>query len=139
MKFNNFIKAAVAITLAALLFVANYNFDEKQKELPKTVKSSKVQIVSFSSPGCGACVKQKKILNLLREEYSDKVDFEFVDVTKDSRTTDYYDVGIVPTLLVTVNGKEIDRLVGSQMEPVLRAVVESEAELGKYCEDGSLC
>jgi len=139
MKAQSFLKAAVAIAVVALLFVANYNFDEKRKELPESVKNGKVQIVSFSSPGCGACVKQKKILNLLRVEYSDKVSFEFVDVTKDMQTTDYYEVGIVPTLLVTVNGKEIDRLVGSQMEPVLRAVVESEAEHGKYCEDGSLC
>ena len=55
------------------------------------------------------------------------------------QTTDYYEVGVVPTLLVTVNGKEVDRLVGSQMEPVLRALIENEGEPGKYCQDGSLC
>lgn len=138
MKRGNLVKVAAAIAVAAVLFVANYNV-EKKKELPGIVDNGKVQIVSFSSPGCGACVKQKKILNALKDEYKKNVDFEFVDVTKDMRTTDYYEVGIVPTLLVTVNGKEIDRLVGSQMEPVLRALVESEAEPGKYCMDGSLC
>lgn len=139
MKRGSLLKAAVAIAIAAILFLANYNFDREEKELPGIVENGKVQIVSFSSPGCGACVKQKKILNELKKEYEGNIDFEYVDVTKDHRTTDYYEVGIVPTLLVTVNGKEVDRLVGSQMEPVLRALIENEGEPGKYCQDGSLC
>jgi len=139
MKRGSLVKAAAAIAVAAFLFVANYDFKEEKKELSNVDRTGRVHIVSFSSPGCGACVKQKKILDELKKEYEGNVDFEFVDVTRDLQTTDYYEVGVVPTLLVTVNGKEVDRLVGSQMEPVLRALIESEAEPGKYCQDGSLC
>ncbi len=102
------------------------------------IAGDEVSVLAFTSPYCYACKNQEKIVNSLKSEMKDGTIFEFIDVTKQRRETNYYQVAVVPTLVIIRHGMEVERFTGRQSEPEIKKVIERE--LGrKHCFDGTLC
>lgn len=98
-----------------------------------------IGVISFSSPYCAACKKQKKEVDLLKSELSDDAVFKMIDVTKDAQTPNYYDVGIVPTILITYKGMEVGRFTGLHKAGDIEGEIRKQIEKHRYCEDGTIC
>ena len=66
----------------------------------------------FTASWCGPCKMFKPILKEIeREGYS----IQFIDIDHDENDlTDKYNIQAVPTTIIEVNGKEINRFTGSK-------------------------
>jgi thiol-disulfide isomerase/thioredoxin len=98
-----------------------------------------VKVISFSSPHCGACEGFKREVEKVRNELEGDAVFESIDVTEDIQTADYYRIAVVPTILITYQGIEVDRFTGSKTAKELSAAIKKEIGFPKYCEDGTTC
>lgn len=137
-RYLHYLLIAVAFIGVVLL-----NLPDNHTDVPESVlltdDHEELKVISFSSPHCGACKDAKKEFEKIRSEIGSEADFETIDVTKDMMTTDYYNVSIVPTVLITQNGIEIKRLTGSESVKELSLAIKKEIGFPKYCEDGSTC
>ena len=132
---------AVVSLIALFTVFANYSgFESEDNEDfdPAVFNTGDVNILAFTSPYCSACKNQEKIVDKLQSEITDGAVFEYVDVTKHRKVAAHYDVAIVPTLVITRHGIEIDRFTGRQNEPEIKKVIEREIGR-KYCFDGTMC
>lgn len=98
-----------------------------------------IGVMSFSSPYCAACKKQKKEVDLLESELYDDAVFRMIDVTKDRQTPGYYGVSVVPTLLITYKGIEVGRFTGVHQAGEIEHEIKKQIEKHRYCEDGTIC
>ena len=63
----------------------------------------------FSAVWCGPCKAFKPIMNeIAGEGYS----IEFIDVDQEQNKATKYGVRSVPTVVVEIDGKEVDRFIG---------------------------
>jgi len=146
MNRKNFLIVAVLIFFAGFIAVINMNSGEKLNNIAVSQEvfdveslGSKVGVISFSSPNCSACLKQKEEFKKILPELSKDASFKSIDVTKDLQTANYYGVGIVPTILITYNGIEVERFTGVHKAGELDSEIRKQIEKHRYCEDGSIC
>lgn len=132
-----FIFVIFGILATAVVFL---NFQPNNQNAEREVDFGHgLSVISFSSPHCGACAGVKKEVEKVRSELEDDAVFETVDVTKDTQTTDYYHVTVVPTIIITYDGMEVGRLTGTKIATELSSAIKKEIGRPKYCEDGTMC
>jgi thiol-disulfide isomerase/thioredoxin len=86
--------------------------------------SSPVAVYVFSKPGCKPCQHIKPFLNELREDYS-QYTWVDVDVSADTLLSQKMSVNAVPCVVVTRNGAEKGRFIGTQNLPVLLSLLKN--------------
>jgi len=70
-------------------------------------------LVDAWAPWCGPCRTVGPIVDELATELAGKVRVAKLNVDDNPRTAARFDVRSIPTLLVMVNGREVDRIVGA--------------------------
>ena len=85
--------------------VTDENFDE-------TIKSNKVALIDFWAGWCGPCRALAPTIEELANDYSGKALIGKLDVDKNPKTSECYQVFSIPTLIVFKDGYEVERLVG---------------------------
>ena len=100
--------------MAGVLEVNDSNFDKEVIEV-----SGKV-LVDFWAPWCGPCKMQTPILESLSK--SGEINAKIVKLNTDEsgNTATKYNIQSIPTLIIFENGNELERLVGTQPEEVLK-------------------
>ena len=73
---------------------------------------SKPVFYDFFATWCGPCKMQTPIIEKLEEKLGDKVDFRVVDVDQYAELAAKYQIAVVPTLIIEVDGKVMHRLEG---------------------------
>jgi thioredoxin 2 len=73
---------------------------------------------------CGPCRMVGPIVDELATELAGKVRVAKLNVDDNPATAARFDVRSIPTLLVMVNGREVDRIVGALPKPQIRARLE---------------
>ncbi|MGN0806527.1 MAG: thioredoxin family protein [Candidatus Coproplasma sp.] len=100
------------IALFGWIISSNSNTVEGKRYTP----TGEYALLDLGSTNCEPCKKLQPVLAELREEYGDKIDIVFFDITgtqEGSSMANGYKVSVMPTLLfVDKNGKEIKRVVG---------------------------
>lgn len=81
-------------------------------------------LVDFWAPWCGPCHMIAPVVEKLAAEYAGRLRVAKVNTDENPQWASRYGVQGIPTLFLVKNGQIIDRLVGVQPEPVLRASVE---------------
>lgn len=137
-KFFNWLLVGIIILFFILLFVfknklnqtastmiyAQLNENEKQ-DVTTLVDSLynyknnrltyQVTFLEFGSTGCSACKRMEKVLKEIREQYPEKVNVVFYNITfpKNQNLMKYYGVSVIPTqILLDDEGKEFFRHSG---------------------------
>ena len=71
------------------------------------------KLVDLGADKCIPCVKMAPILDALKEEFSGRMDVEFIDVWKDKKKAAKYQVRMIPTqIFYGADGKELYRHMG---------------------------
>ena len=90
--------------------------------------ASKPVLVDFWASWCGPCDIQAPILDEFAAKYADEVQVIKVEVDKAPLLPERFDIANIPTMVVFVDGKEQDRLVGA------RPMQQLEKDLGSFTD-----
>jgi thioredoxin 1 len=85
--------------------VTDANFDE-------TLKNNKVALIDFWAGWCGPCRALAPTIEELAQELSGRILVGKLDVDKNPKKAECFQVYSIPTLIVFKNGCEVDRIVG---------------------------
>lgn len=121
--------------IAAGVIYLNFPSDEGEDVALESCEHG-VSVISFSSPNCTACDRQKKELEKVERSMSVDAGFKRVDITKDLVSADHYQVGMVPTIIVTNDGVEVERLSGIQNSDHIGEIINREVIKGGHCRNG---
>jgi thioredoxin 1 len=81
--------------------------------------AARVALIKFSASWCGPChACMPAFAQLQAELAAGVVDFHEVDVDRDKATASAYKVRSMPTFIVLLDGLEVTRIVGANMEKV---------------------
>ncbi|HYZ50745.1 MAG TPA: thioredoxin [Nitrososphaeraceae archaeon] len=100
-----------------LLEISEKNFDE-------IVAWDKPVLVDFWATWCGPCQFMLPIFDKLAKKYGDRVSFGRINVDDNQGVAMRFDVYAIPTFIVFMNGKAIDRAVGAVGEKGLEGLLQ---------------
>jgi thioredoxin 1 len=100
-----------------LLELSERNFDD-------IVSGDKPVLVDFWATWCGPCQFMLPIFDKLAKKYGQKVKFGRLNVDDNQGIAMRFDVYAIPTFIVFVNGKAIDRAVGAVGEKGLEGLLQ---------------
>lgn len=101
----------------AVVHVGDGNFDGE------VLKAAKPVLVDFWAPWCGPCKAIGPIVEVLAEEYRDRLKVAKVNIDDSSKTAQTYGVMSIPTLILFKDGKIFDTLVGLVPKERLEAFI----------------
>jgi thioredoxin 1 len=101
----------------ALVELSEKNFDE-------IIGESKPVLVDFWATWCGPCQFMLPIFDKLAKKYGDKVSFGRLNVDDNQGVAMRFDVYAIPTFIIFMNGKAIDRAVGAVGEKGLEGLLQ---------------
>ena len=82
--------------------------------------SGRGQILEFSSERCGPCQQMAPLVAKLERE---GLPIHSIDVDADQDTASQYRISTIPAFVLIVDGKEVERLTGSQSESRIRQML----------------
>jgi thioredoxin 1 len=100
-----------------LIELSEKNFDE-------VVSSDKPVLVDFWATWCGPCQFMLPIFDKLAKKYGDNVSFGRLNVDDNQGIAMRFDVYAIPTFIVFMNGKAVDKAVGAVGEKGLEGLLE---------------
>lgn len=100
------VKTRYSVNRMATTNVTDSDFEEK------VLKNDTPVLVDFWAEWCGPCKMAEPVLEELSEEYKDKVLIMKLDVDKNQKSAQDYDVMSIPTTILFKDGKEIGRQIG---------------------------
>ncbi|UJR33289.1 hypothetical protein I4U23_020740 [Adineta vaga] len=105
--------------------------DELQKQLDDESNKDKLIVLDFFATWCGPCLRiAPKINDWSTGDFKDDVVFLKSDVDEAEDVAKKYDVEAMPTFVFFKNGKEIDRVVGANIDNL-------KTNIEKYTKKGS--
>ena len=110
-------RASTAVGASQLLELSEKNFDD-------TVSRDKPVLVDFWATWCGPCQFMLPIFYKLAKKYGQKVTFGRLNVDDNQGIAMRFDVYAIPTFIIFVNGKAVDRAVGAVGEKGLEGLLQ---------------
>ncbi|MBK8789223.1 MAG: thioredoxin [Holophagaceae bacterium] len=78
----------------------------------------------FLGPWCGPCKMIAPVLDELAAEMTGKAKFVKMNVDENPQVAGQFGIMSIPTLIVFKDGKPVNKLIGGQPKPQLKAFVE---------------
>ena len=104
--------------MSKIIEITDQNFEEEvlHSELPTEV--------DFWAPWCGPCMMVAPIYDKLAEEYEGSFKFCKINVDENSQTAMEYQIRSIPMQIFFVKGQQLDHILGSVPEDMIRSKVE---------------
>ena len=109
--------ASTAAGASQLLELSEKNFDD-------IVSGDKPVLVDFWATWCGPCQFMLPIFDKLAKKYGQKVTFGRLNVDDNQGIAMRFDVYAIPTFIIFVSGKAVDRAVGAVGEKGLEGLLQ---------------
>jgi len=84
-----------------------------EKQFVERTKNG-ISVFDFWASWCMPCVMMAPILDELAEKFKGKISFAKLNIDENPNLSEKFNVMSIPTLIIFKNGKEIERIVGSQ-------------------------
>lgn len=91
----------------------------------EVLESDKPVLVDFWSPRCGPCEVMGPIIKKLAEEFEGKAKIGRLNVLKNSKVAQRYQIRGVPTLIIFKNGQPKERATGLRPKKVIEDKINS--------------
>lgn len=88
------------------------------------INNNSVAVVDFWAEWCGPCKMMSPILDDISFDLSGEVSFAAVNVDKNTSLGESMEIMSIPTMVVYVNGKEVDRVIGATSKQSLVKILE---------------
>lgn len=108
-----------------LVPVTELDFDEM------VLRSDQPVLVDFYADWCGPCEVLEPTLEELAAEYKGRVILARVDIDDDAALADRYGVSAIPTLILFVDGKTIERIRGVVPKETIAASLDKHVPESK--------
>ena len=102
--------------------VSKLTKDNFEKEV---IQSDMPVIIDFYADWCGPCKMLGPIFEEVSADYSGKLKFLKLSVEENPRVAGQFGVQGIPCLIVVVDGKEVDRIVGLMQKEELKVKINS--------------
>jgi thioredoxin 1 len=86
---------------------------------------AQVKLIDFWAVWCGPCRIMEPIIDELKEEFSDKIEIEKVNVDEKPELASKFGVMSIPTFVVLKDDKEVGRKIGVTSKAELQKLLES--------------
>ena len=88
------------------------------------LKKRGLALVDFSAPWCAPCRLQEPIIRQLADQFTGKAVIAEVNIDASREMAASLGIRSIPTLILFINGKEVQRFVGLQSEATLSEALE---------------
>jgi len=82
-------------------------------------------LTDYYADWCGPCQAMKPVFEKVKKDYEGKVEIIKVDVDTDQSKSQQAGIMSIPTMVLSKDGKEVDRKVGALHEAVLKQWLDS--------------
>lgn len=126
---NIFVIAIVillVISVAAVKILNNNKSNINETIIKEEISTKEYTLYSFVADNCDACEYMLPIYNAAKEKYSDKISFNYINVTKEYTLTTKYNITIVPTyIIIDKDSKVLKRKIGTMTQEDFYSFIES--------------
>lgn len=99
--------------------------DAVDDNLDAALATPQLVLVDLWAPWCGPCRAVAPVLERLAVRYAGRVKVVKVNVDDNPHTASRYDARSIPTLVITRDGRTVERLVGAQPEAALARRIDA--------------
>ncbi|MBU0666792.1 MAG: thioredoxin [Nanoarchaeota archaeon] len=97
----------------------------KNENFEKEVKNAGIPVlIDFWAPWCGPCQMMGPVFEELSNEYEGKLKFVKVNTEEERQLPGKYSVMGIPSLVLTKDGEEVDRIVGFLPKNALKMKID---------------
>lgn len=90
----------------------------------EVVKSGIPVLVDFWASWCGPCRMVAPVIEQLAKDYDGKIKVGKVNVDEEGSLAAQYGIISIPTILMFVNGKPVDKLIGAHSQDDFEDMIE---------------
>ncbi len=118
MNKRTFLKnSLLSLSALALSAIASISIQESRAD------SGSLKIYKFEADWCGPCQQMKPIFKKVSADFKD-VTFQTVNVDKDPKTTERFNVSILPTVIAVKNGEVVGTTTGFKNANQLKSFIK---------------
>nr|YP_010902453.1 thioredoxin [Hypnea nidifica]WCH54308.1 thioredoxin [Hypnea nidifica] len=79
----------------------------------EVINAKLLVLVDFWAPWCGPCRMVAPVVDIIAEEYKNKVKVVKINTDQNPTTATEYGIRSIPTLMIFMHGKKIDTVIGA--------------------------
>nr|YP_010903846.1 thioredoxin [Hypnea musciformis]WCH56897.1 thioredoxin [Hypnea musciformis] len=99
-----------------ILPVVEVNDSSFNKEV---INVKQLVLVDFWAPWCGPCRMVAPVVDIIAEEYKNKIKVVKINTDENPTTATEYGIRSIPTLMIFINGRRIDTIIGAVPQTTL--------------------
>nr|YP_010726248.1 thioredoxin [Hypnea brasiliensis]WCH55304.1 thioredoxin [Hypnea brasiliensis]WDY84723.1 thioredoxin [Hypnea brasiliensis] len=90
----------------------------------EVINAKLLVLVDFWAPWCGPCRMVAPVVDIIAEEYKNKVKVVKINTDQNPTTATEYGIRSIPTLMIFMNGKKIDTVIGAVPKSTLSSTLQ---------------
>ncbi|MDY3031989.1 MAG: thioredoxin [Clostridia bacterium] len=90
----------------------------------EVMKSNVPVLVDFWAPWCGPCRMVAPVVEAVANEYDGKIKVGKVNVDEEGTIAAQFGIVSIPTIIIFVNGKPVDKLIGAHSQDDFEDMIE---------------
>lgn len=94
----------------------------------ETVIGGGLVLIDFWAPWCGPCRTQTPIVENVAEKYSGRITVGTCNVDENSTIASALNIQSIPSLILYIDGEQVERFVGVTPEDTLTEIIDFELE-----------